>query len=177
MNINASEKCAYEHEICLTNVNSQCRLWLTLFLWFYICLFFFFCISRGYSWHDMLPEYIQHLLWFCRGEAVPDVIGPPLSQVGGTFDHEESNQHRWALRKGEWSLSHQLLLEHYVNCAYYLFCKHRILSWIDCSWETGICSLLQAKSRVCHMSPSLKHHLILQHAPDMTQLLLLRNAT
>lgn len=27
------------------------------------------------------------------------------------------------------------------------------------------------------MSPSLKHHLILQHAPDMTQLPLLRNAT
>lgn len=26
----------------------------------------------------------------------------------------------------------------------------------------------QAKSRVCHMSPSLKHHLILQHAPDVT---------
>lgn len=35
----------------------------------------------------------------------------------------------------------------------------------------------QAKSRVCHISPSLKHHLILQHAPDVTQLPFSRNTT
>lgn len=49
----------------------------------------------------MLPEYAQHLLWFCRGEALPDVRGHPLRQVGGTFDHEDRSQHRWALRKGD----------------------------------------------------------------------------
>ena len=148
------------------------RLWLTLALWFCICLSCEFQeITVGMT---MLPQCVQHLPQFCRGEALPDGIGHPLCQVGGIFDQQQRRQLKWARRKGDWSLVHWLLQKHYVNHAHFPFCKHCVLSWIDSSWETGICSLLQARRRVCHMSPSLRHHLILQHAPAVTQLPLWR---
>lgn len=140
--------------------------------------FAFLCVFQEVTiGMTMLLGCIQHVLLFCRGEAGPDVIGCPLWQVGGNFNQEERRQHRWAHRKGDWSLSHQLLLKHYVNHVHFPFCKCYVPSWIDSSRETGICSLLQARRRVCHMSPSLRHHLILQHAPAVTQLPLWRSAT
>lgn len=88
---------------------------------------------------------------------------------------EKSSQ--TSLQKGDCNLQHQLLLKCYVNHAHFPFCKHGALSWTDSSQETGICCLLQAERRGCHMSPSLRHHLILQHAPDATRLPPLRSAT
>lgn len=158
-------------------MNSQCSLRLTLSLRFCTCLSFSFCVSKGYSWHDnaVLVHSASPLVLQGWGAA----WGDRVAFVTGWRDLWSGRETSVQMGSQKERLKPRPATPPQTLCkpCWFPILQAQNSLLIDGSWETGICSLLKAKSRVCHMSPSLRHHLLLQHGPSVIQLPLWRNAT